>query len=100
MMNELIKNPTIDTFLNLSHDFAKKCGLLDGYCRDPMLSLESLGIKSSVALFGHALFTIVKKEKLHKVIQILNQFDGKLLVCNIDNLGARVILKLRWSQKY
>ncbi len=90
MMNELIKNPTIDTFLNLSHDFAKKCGLLDGYCRDPMLSLESIGIKSSVALFGHALFTIVKKEKLHKVIQILNQFDGKLLVCNIDNLGARV----------
>jgi pantoate kinase len=90
MMTELIKNPDIDTFLKLSNDFAKKCGLLDGYCKDPMLALESHGIKSSVALFGHALFTIVKKEKLHKVIQTLNQFDGKLLICSIDNLGARL----------
>ena len=90
MMTELIKNPDIDTFLKLSNDFAKKCGLLDGYCKDPMLALESHGIKSSVALFGHALFTIVKKEKLHTVIQTLNQFDGKLLICSIDNLGARL----------
>lgn len=90
MMTKLIKNPDIDTFLELSNDFARKCGLLDGYCKDPLLALESLGIKSSVALFGHALFTIVKKEKLHKVIQTLNQFDGKLLICGIDNLGARL----------
>ena len=90
MMTKLIKNPDIDTFLELSNDFAGKCGLLDGYCKDPMLALESFGIKSSVALFGHALFTIVKKEKLHKVIQTLNQFDGKLLICGIDNLGARL----------
>jgi pantoate kinase len=90
MMNELIKNPSIDTFLELSNNFAKKCGLLDGLCRDPMLSLGSIGIKSSVALFGHALFTIVKKETSYKVIQTLSQFDGKILVCNIDNLGARL----------
>ncbi len=91
MMNELIQNPTIDTFLKLSHDFAKKCGLLNGFCRDPILSLESIGIKSSVALFGHALFTIVEKESLHKVNQVLNKFDGKLLISRIDNIGARLL---------
>ncbi len=42
MIEKLIKNPDIDTFLELSNDFAKKCGLLDGYCKDPMLALESL----------------------------------------------------------
>ena len=91
MMNELIQNPTIDTFLELSNDFAKKCGLLDGFCKDPILSLEHLGIKSSVALFGHALFTVVDKESLHKVTRALNQFDGKLLICSIDNMGARLL---------
>ena len=62
MIDELVKNPDIDTFLELSSDYAKKCGLRDGYCKDPILSLESLGVKSSVALFGHALFTIVEKK--------------------------------------
>jgi pantoate kinase len=53
--------------------------------------LESLGIKSSVALFGHTLFTIVKKEKIPQVIQVLKQFDGNLLICDIDSLGARLV---------
>ncbi len=91
MIKELVQNPGIDTFLKLSNDFAKKCGLLDYICKAPMLSLESLGVKSSVALFGHALFTIVKKENMCDVIRALKQFDGKLIDCSIDNLGARLL---------
>jgi pantoate kinase len=91
MIDELVKNPDIDTFLKLSSDYAKKCGLRDGFCKDPILSLESLGVKSSVALFGHALFTIVEKKIVHRVIQALKQFNGILLDCSIDNLGARMI---------
>ncbi len=91
MIDELVKNPDIDTFLTLSSDYAKKCGLLDGFCKDPILSLESVGVKSSVALFGHALFTIVEKKNMHRVIEVLKQFNGKLLDCSIDNVGARMI---------
>jgi pantoate kinase len=91
MIDELVKNPDIDTFLELSSDYAKKCGLRDGFCKDPILSLESLGVKSSVALFGHALFTIVEKKIVHRVIHALKQFNGILLDCSIDNLGARMI---------
>ena len=33
MIDELLQNPSIDTFLKLSNDFAKKYGLLDGFCK-------------------------------------------------------------------
>ena len=66
MVNELRQHPNIDTFLDLSNVFAKEYGLLDSFCREPFLSLDSIGIKSSVALFGHALFTIVRKKQCQK----------------------------------
>jgi len=91
LIEKLLSNPNIDTFLELSHVFAKQYGLLDGYCKDPILKLISVGIKCSVALFGHTLFTVVKKEDLDKVVYILKQFEGKLIICNIDNIGARMV---------
>jgi pantoate kinase len=93
MVHILKQNPRVDTFLELSNRFADEFGLLDGYCKEPFLSLQSIGIKSSVALFGHALFAILKKQNLQKVIRVLSGFDGKLIVCDIDNSGAKLIDK-------
>jgi pantoate kinase len=93
MVHILKQNPRIDTFLELSNRFADEFGLLDGYCKEPFLSLGSIGIQSSVALFGHALFTIVKRQDLQNVIRVLSGFNGKLIVCDIDNSGAKLIDK-------
>jgi pantoate kinase len=93
MVHTLKQNPSIDTFLELSNRFADESGLLGGYCKEPFLSLKSIGIKSSVALFGHALFTIVKRQDLQKVIRVLTGFNGKLIVSDIDNSGAKLIDK-------
>ncbi len=93
MVHILKQNPSIDTFLELSNRFADEFGLLGGYCKEPFLSLKSIEIKSSVALFGHALFTIVKRQDLQKVIRVLSGFNGKLIVCDIDNSGAKLIDK-------
>ncbi len=93
MVHILKQNPGIDTFLELSNRFADEFGLLGGYCKEPFLSLKSIEIKSSVALFGHALFTIVKRQDLQKVIRVLSGFNGKLIVCDIDNSGAKLIDK-------
>ena len=91
LINKLIQHPNIDTFLDLSNVFARECGLLDSFCREPFLSLNSIGIKSGVALFGHTLFTIVEQETVPKVTRALKQFDGTLLCCHIDDHGARMI---------
>ena len=91
MVSKLIRHPNVDTFLELSNVFAKECGLLDGFSRETFLSLDSIGVKSSVALFGHALFTIVAQETVPKVTRVLEQFDGTLLCCSIDGIGAREI---------
>lgn len=91
MVHDLLQNPSIDNFLDMSKNFAKKCNLLNDCCKDPITKLESAGIKCSVALFGHTIFTVVKKEMSNKIIKILRQFEGKLLICDIDNHGARLV---------
>ncbi len=91
MISRFIKNQTIDTFLDNSYIFAKEYGLVDGICSKPLQLMRSAGLKGSVALFGHTLFTLIKRSELTRAVTIFNQFDGRLLVCGIDNTGARLI---------
>lgn len=93
MMNELSQNPKVDTFLNMSHLFASEYGLVNGICAEPLHLLNLGGVQASVALFGYTLFTLAKGDKLSAIVRILSQFNGELLVCDIDNLGARLIGK-------
>jgi len=44
-----------------------------------------------VALFGHTLFTLTERDKVRRIVKLLEQFKGQLLVCGVDNLGARLI---------
>ncbi len=84
----------IDAFLELSYEFASLCGLTEGKCKEPLKRLRAEGYKSSVALFGHTLFTVTQKDNLCHIVDILKQYKGKLIVCGIDNLGARVLNNL------
>lgn len=91
MTKILEKNNTVKNFLELSHDFASEFGITTERCHKPLNQLKSEGIVSSVALFGHTLFTLVKSESLNTVCEILKEHPGKLMVCRIDNLGARLL---------
>jgi hypothetical protein len=42
-----------------------------------------------VALFGETLFTIVQSDHVEEAKECLKGFKGSLIVCNIDNAGAR-----------
>lgn len=81
----------INTFLNLSFDFAKEYGITDGYCKMPLQLLQNSGYKCSVALFGDTVFTLVKKNDIFGVLEIMKHFDGKLLVCSIPDIGAYLV---------
>ncbi len=93
LVDRFAQNPAIDNFLNLSFDYAFKSGLVKGICKDVIALLWSKEIKSSVALFGHTVFTIVKRKDLEIVTRIMKQFKGMLLICGIDNFGARLLKK-------
>lgn len=91
MTRLLEKNNTVENFLGLSFDFASKFELTNGLCRGALNQLKSEGVVSSVALFGHTLFTLVKSDSLKRVCTILREQRGQLMVCRIDNMGARIL---------
>lgn len=91
MLSQLRQAKSVDKFMNLSYEFARQCRLTEGRCNEPLKHLQSEGFKSSIALFGHTLFTLTQKNNLHQIIDILKRYGGRLIVCGIDNLGARLL---------
>jgi pantoate kinase len=91
MLNKLSRSRTIDDFLKMSQEFADRLYLTKGRCKRPIEALRAKGFESSVALFGETLFTLVDDSRVKEATNVLKEFGGRLLVCNIDNAGARVL---------
>jgi pantoate kinase len=91
MLKRLKASKDIDEFLCMSYQFADNLGLTQFRCKEPLKILKSHGIKAGVALFGETIFTIVPLDRVNYAKQCLKSFEGTLIVCNIDNTGARVL---------
>ena len=91
MLKKLRVSKDIDEFLRMSYQFAQSLGLTKLRCKEPLESLKSHRIEAGIALFGETIFTIVPSDKVNYVKQYLKDFEGTLIVCNIDNTGARVL---------
>ncbi|MDQ3717529.1 MAG: GHMP kinase [Thermoproteota archaeon] len=91
MLSKLSVSRSLDDFLKMSHGFAEMLNLTEGRCKEPIAALKRKGIKSSVALFGQTVFTVVSEERASEAADILRQFGGTLIVCNIDTAGARML---------
>ena len=91
MLSKLSESRSVDDFLKMSREFAETLGLTEGRCKEPIAALRARGIESSVALFGQTVFTLVPQARAKEARDSLRGFGGTLLVCNIDNNGARVL---------
>lgn len=91
MLSKLSASKSLDDFLKMSHGFAKMLSLTEGRCKGPIAALKTRGIKSSVALFGQTVFTVVSQTRAAEAADALRQFGGTLIVCNIDMAGARML---------
>ena len=91
MVNVLHQDPKVESFLEMSYQFAHEYHLDKGKCQNPLNLLQVEGIQASVALFGHTLFTLTERDKVPRIVKLLEQFKGQLLVCGVDNLGARLV---------
>ncbi len=91
MVNDLHQDPKVESFLEMSYQFAHEYHLDKGKCQNPLNLLQAEGIKASVALFGHTLFTLTERDNVSRIVKLLEQFEGQLLVCGVDNLGARLV---------
>ena len=91
MLSKLSASRSLDDFLKMSHGFAEMLSLTEGRCKEPIAALKTRGIKSSVALFGQTVFTVVSQTRAAEAADAIRQFGGTLIVCNIDMAGARML---------
>ena len=91
MLEKLRVSKDVSDFLNMSYSFAHYLGLTEGKTKLPIQKLKSQGFECGIALFGETIFTIVPNHQIMQVKDCLRNFDGKLIVCNIDNTGARML---------
>ncbi|HZA48368.1 MAG TPA: hypothetical protein VE521_05520 [Nitrososphaera sp.] len=91
MLSKLSASRSLDDFLEMSHGFAEMLSLTEGRCRGPIAALKTRGIESSVALFGQTVFTVVSEERTAEAVGALREFGHRLIVCNMDKAGARML---------
>jgi pantoate kinase len=91
MLSKLYASRSLDDFLEMSHGFAEMLSLTEGRCRGPIAALKTRGIESSIALFGQTVFTVVSEERTAEAVGALREFGHRLIVCNMDKAGARML---------
>ncbi|MCQ6254000.1 pantoate kinase [Methanocaldococcus sp.] len=69
-LNELLKNPTLENFVNLSYKFAVNTGLINGNILELCNDLK-FTVGASQSMLGNTLFCISKKDTLNDAISIL-----------------------------
>ena len=91
MLSKLLVSRCVDDFLNISYDFANRIHLTEGKCKAPLKRLISRNIACSIAHVWRNNIHFGTKGKCKEGSRIARRFSGTLLVCNIDNEGARGI---------
>ncbi|MFQ5968976.1 MAG: pantoate kinase [Nitrososphaerales archaeon] len=91
MLNKLKKTKSVNDFMEMSLQFAKSIDFVSEKCQCIIDAMRGKGYKCSMAMFGETVFSIVKNDDIKDVQGIFREYDGKLLVCDIDYQGARII---------
>jgi len=90
----LIK-PSAEAFTKISRMFADEVNIYTQRLRDVLSILDKFdGQKFSMNMFGEALFTLVKEDKVGDVLSYVNLFrkvGGETIISSIDSIGARII---------
>jgi pantoate kinase len=92
-MKNLLKKPTIQNFMKVSHDFSEGLELLDDQLRKLIGAANSAGaIGASMAMLGRAVFALVKVPELGEVKKAFSELvdEDAILTADFDTTGARL----------
>jgi pantoate kinase len=93
-VDELHKCLTPNRFMKYSRKFAEHVGLITPRLRKILDFTEKKGYLCTMAMFGEVLFSVLPKGYENMLIKILRDIEPKSypVVCEIDKLGAKLIL--------
>jgi pantoate kinase len=93
-MTKLLNNPTLQSFMRVSNEFAEGLGLLDDEIRALIKSAVKAGaIGASMVMLGRAAFAFVENAKVKRVqnafLELLE--PHAVIIADLDLEGARLI---------
>ncbi|MBC8382911.1 MAG: hypothetical protein H8E22_03720 [Candidatus Cloacimonetes bacterium] len=88
-VNDLLKDPSVERFLELSQWFVKKIEVATERVSDIIKKMERKGFLCSMPLFGESVFSIQKDEKAEELHDIFHEY-GKIYISNISTGGPHV----------
>ena len=94
MVDELVKNASIEKLMELSKQFATEIGLMSERIKRVIKELEENGfVNASMAMFGETVFCFVEREKANQVLNILKKHfnKGTIFISEINLTGARIL---------
>ncbi len=85
-LKKILKKPHFENFFKLSRFFSEETRLATPYLLKAMDAADDYG-KSSMCMLGNSIFAMGETDDLIKVLSPI----GKVFVCPIDKLGARIL---------
>ena len=83
---KILENPSVENLFSLSQTFTEKTKLADKKILDAIKVANKFGM-ASMCMLGNSIFAFGKTDELCKNLAPF----GKLFVCSVDELGARVL---------
>src|SRR5215469_361683 len=91
LLAKMEREKSLMNFLSLSRKFANCLGLMSRRLARSSMSLESVGLTSSMAMIGESLFSIVQRESVPIAMKALRTQRLHAVVCSIPSGGARML---------
>jgi len=93
MIDRLVENPTTESFMRISREFAEHVGLITDRVREVLDSTDKTGVVCSMPMFGESVFTLAEPEKLELVLEVFRRqaSNEEIIISKIDSKGARLL---------
>ncbi|MFW9967967.1 MAG: pantoate kinase [Candidatus Thorarchaeota archaeon] len=94
LMKELVSNPTIDSFVFHSKQFAHSIGLMTSRVSSALSELERIGLnESSMVMLGDSIFCFCRDSESDYALDTLSRFwePNQVLVTGISKEGGRLV---------
>lgn len=94
VLKKLLNAQSLQSFMEVSREFAERLGLLDDELRGLIKAATSAGaIGASQVMLGRAVFAPVEKKKLKAVERAFLELlePDSVIAASIDDLGARLV---------
>lgn len=94
LVDELVAQPSVSRFLELSRSFAEATMLMSEKVRKVLKDADNHGYASSMAIFGETVFSLVRQNEVEELLRIFEkhaQGQHEIIRAEIDFAGARVL---------